>query len=105
MTRKQLIAFLEECKKPEGMSDREFDSMEITVTTMDGIEFIAEFKEKMGVTMITSMDGESKYVFNLLTEEVEEQLYEPNELEEKFGFNAMEELIMVSQERIEYDKN
>ena len=90
------------------MTWADFDKLEVTVTNDFGMEFIAEFEDNSGVTMIQGEDGEPCYVFNLLTEDIEEQLFDPldmDEMDELFTENAMPELIMYSQERIEYDKN
>ena len=109
-------------KKPDNVTWEDFDKMEVTMTGINGIEFISEFSDKTGVVTIMNEEREEKQVFNFVTEEVHEQLISPNEIDEMCDcgcdndyelvddesldvFNAVPELTMWLHERIEFDTN
>ena len=108
-------------RKPASISWEDFDKMEVTMTGEMGMEYLADFEENSGVTAIPKEDGTIGYVFNLLTEDIEEQLYgEMDEfgaedcfshdlddmtLEAFFYEDAKPVLKMYNQETFKYDKN
>ena len=99
-------------KKPDSISWKDFDNMEVTVTGELGMEYLADFEENSGVTAIPKEDGTIGYVFNLLTEDIEEQLRPSDEMDEfasmdddYFNGCAMWELRMYNQENLENNLN
>ncbi len=105
MTISQLRNFCN--KKPSEMSWSEFDNLDVTVTTDFGMEHLAEFEESMGVVAVPMDDGSVGFVFNLMTEDIEDCLYSSDELDEfeGEGFSAMDELRMYNVEDLEHNKN
>jgi hypothetical protein len=90
---------------PEGMTNKQFDNLDVVMFNDFGMEHISEFLEDQGPLIIDCSCGECSgkhIVFGLITEDGHEELFPTDEMDE---MPAMEELIILGKEDMNNNLN